>query len=159
MIAGLDIKQVRQHIVRPTLEAIGLWSETAENLVLGTAVTESGLRYVKQLGKGPALGICQMEPFTHNDIWRTTLLGKQLGARVGNLVRPFGGGTPSPTEMIGNLNYAVAMCRAHYWRIRAPLPENEPEALAKYWKRYYNTELGKGRWETAAEHFARAIEA
>ena len=85
---GLDVNQVRLYVVRPALQEIGLWSQVAENLVLGTAVTESRLKYLKQLGKGPALGIFQMEPFTHNDIWRTHLWGKPLGVPVGNMIRP-----------------------------------------------------------------------
>ena len=66
---GLDTKQLRTRIVRPTLQVIGLWSPSAENLVMGTAMQESRCTYLKQLGKGPAIGIFQMEPMTFQDIY------------------------------------------------------------------------------------------
>lgn len=154
---GLDLDQLRLLVVRPTLQALSLWSPTAENLVLGTGIVESRCKYLKQIGKGPALGIFQMEPFTHNDIWRTHLWGTELGMKVGNLVRPFSGRAPDPTEMIWNLRYAAAMCRVHYRRIREALPENDAVGLAQYWKQYYNTPLGAGTVEKAIPAFAVAV--
>ena len=157
MDLGLDLDQLRAHIVRPILNELELWSPAAENLVIGTGITESRLYYLKQMGEGPALGIYQMEPFTHNDLWRTTLWGTYLGARVSRLLPSFSGVSPRATEMIGNLYYATAMCRVHYRRIKEPLPANDAVALAKYWKQYYNTPLGKGSWEKSAVHFALAV--
>ena len=40
-------------VIAPALEKIGLWSRSAEELVLGTAIIESGLTYLKQHGDGP----------------------------------------------------------------------------------------------------------
>lgn len=154
---GLDVGQVRTLVIRPVLQELELWSEAAENLVLGTAIHESRLKYLHQLGKGPALGIFQMEPFTHNDIWRSYLWGKPLGTRVGNYVRPFSGIAPDPKEMVWNLKYAAAMCRMHYRRVKSPLPENHPLELARYWKQYYNTVLGKGTIEQATPAFTIAV--
>ena len=67
---AINTKHLRLYIIRPTLQKINLWSEAAENLLLGTAAQESLLgTYLKQNGNGPALGIYQMEPNTHKDIW------------------------------------------------------------------------------------------
>ena len=65
----LDIPQFRANIIRPVLLVIGGESRAAENLILGTALQESNLRYLRQLGDGPARGVYQMEPATHDDIW------------------------------------------------------------------------------------------
>jgi len=65
---GLNVKQFREFIVRPALQGVGLWSEGAEELIAGTAMVESNLTYVRQLGGGPAIGICQMEPATYIDL-------------------------------------------------------------------------------------------
>lgn len=154
---GLDTDQLRIEVIRPTLQAIGLWSPVSECLVLGTGIVESRLKYIKQIGKGPALGIFQMEPFTHNDLWRTTLWGKELGMKVGNLIRPFTGIAPNPRQMIGNLDYAAAMCRVHYRRIKAPLPTMNALDMARYWKQYYNTPLGAGTVEKATPAFQIAL--
>lgn len=154
---GLDPDQLRKLVIRPTLQALSLWSPAAENLVLGTGIVESKLRFLHQVGGGPALGLFQMEPFTHNDLWRTTLWGKELGMKIGNLARPFSGAAPDPREMVWNLRYAAAMCRVLYRRIKAPLPSNDGLELAEYWKRYYNTPLGAGTVAKAAPVFEFAV--
>jgi hypothetical protein len=154
---GLDVEQLRLHIVRPVLNRLDLWSVNAESLVLGTALHESHARYVRQI-KGPAMGIYQMEPATHYDLHRNFLrFNTPLKIRVNQYAGFFSGDLPDPAELIGNLYYATAMCRVHYRRIKAQLPTNEPYALAQYWKDFYNTKLGKGTVEQALPHFTRAI--
>lgn len=153
----MDPNQLRTEIIRPVLQHIGLWSETAENLVLYTACQESNLRFIKQLGNGPALGIYQMEPLTHDDIWANFLAyrPKSFVDKIANFRNrgyiPFI--TRPCDEMVGNLFYATAMCRVHYYRRPESLPANDLESLAKYWKRFYNTPLGKG---TEAEFIENA---
>lgn len=137
----------RDTIVRPALQAIGQWSEAAEQLVLGTALVESGLRYVRQLGGGPALGYFQMEPDTHGDIWQNFLIYREkLADAVYALIeKPDNTGVPSSELLVDNHKYAAAMCRVHYLRAPAPLPApNDLAGMAAYWKRFYNTPLGKG---------------
>lgn len=148
---GLHLGQLRGDIIYPTLHHLGLWSIAAENLIVGTISQESGGGYyIKQLGSGPALGICQMEPATHNDIWANYLVyhtalaekaGSLVSARHMNIVMPI----PNPNEMVTNLAYSVAMCRIHYRRVKKPLPAaDDIPGLAAYWKRHYNTTLGDG---------------
>ena len=60
-------------VIRPALTKINLWSRSAEELVLGTAIVESGLTYLKQRGEGPALGLWQIEPATHEDLYTNFL--------------------------------------------------------------------------------------
>ena len=70
---GLDVVQLRREVLRPTLRYLELWSPAAENLVIGTAAHESGgCRYLTQIG-GPALGLYQIEPATHDDLWTNFL--------------------------------------------------------------------------------------
>lgn len=54
------------YVVRPVLRVMSAWSQPAEDLVMGTAAQESRLTYLRQLGGGPALGLWQMEPATHD---------------------------------------------------------------------------------------------
>ena len=61
-------------VINPVLRSMDAWSIAAENLILGTAVQESECGYyLHQLGDGPALGIYQMEPATHDDCWNNFL--------------------------------------------------------------------------------------
>lgn len=143
---GLDPKQLRELVVRPALEEIGLHSVAAEELVLGTAAQESKLKYLHQV-KGPALGLFQMEPATYRDIWKNWLPGHlDIEYKLSDMLGTARGVTPDPATMVYNLKFAAAMCRVFYRRVRAPLPlAGDVLGMAEYWKQYYNTHLGKGR--------------
>ena len=143
----VDPEQLRLQVVRPALELIELWSSRAEALVLGTAAQESHLRYLSQLGAGPALGLWQMEPDTHTDIWDNYLRYRPELAERAMLA----GGHQATTKherpphnwLIYNLRYAAAMCRIHYRRVPAALPNaDDLQAMGKYYKQFYNTAEG-----------------
>lgn len=144
----IDVEQFRELIIRPALKKIKLWSPAAEELLLGTALQESRLMYIKQLGKGPALGVFQMEPATHNDIWKNYLKYKpDLARDVAQLSH-----TVNPRSLVSDLLYAAAMTRIHYLRVPVALPaEGDFEGQAAYWKEYYNTYLGAGTEEEYLE--------
>jgi hypothetical protein len=157
----IDIVQLRTLIVRPVLEYLDAWSAAAENLIIGTAIQESKVTYIKQLGTGPAVGIYQMEPNTYNDLWknyvayRPTLMTQLRSLSVTRIDdKPFIGNIPA-NQMIGNLYYATAMCRVLYKRVPAKLPPaGDVNALGEYWKIYYNTYQGSG---TSAEFVANYL--
>ena len=153
---GINIDQLADLVIRPALFHIELHSEAAENLVLGTALVESRGEYIKQLGKGPALGIFQMEPATARDIWESYLMfNEPLGGLVRGLMTNIV--EDNDVEIIGNLYYAAAMCRIHYRRVPRALPgPSDVEGMAAYWKRFYNTPAGKGTVEKAIPYFRQA---
>ena len=158
--------QFRHEIVRPALKAADMWSEAAENLVLGTAVQESILAWVKQRGAGPALGFYQMEPATADDICRRYLSTRsELAVRLAKATWPH---CRTPTAyshldakdiarlLVEDLRFATIMCRLRYWMMPAPLPAaNDIDSLAQYWKRYYNTVLGSGKADEWSEKYRR----
>jgi len=152
----IDPKHLRAEVVRPVLTALDLHSGAAEDLLMGTCAQESQCgRYLRQLG-GPALGIFQMEPATHLDLWTNFLhFRPQLADKVASFAGRKG---PRPEEMVGNLNYAAAMCRIQYYR----RPEAIPGTLkdqAEMWKSAYNSALGKGTVEEYLANWKRYIEA
>lgn len=138
--------QFRQDVIHPVLTQMGLASDAAEELLLGTAVQESlFFKYRRQMGNGPAVSYYQMEPATHNDIWDNYLKYRsELAAKVTAFLS-----SPSAdkiAELESNDQYATAMARVHYMRVPAALPkQGDVEAQANYWKQYYNTPLGKGQ--------------
>lgn len=160
---GLDPRQFLVRVVRPALLRISLDTPAAQVLVLGTALTESHLRYLDQVDPadklGPALGVYQMEGPTHADLWKNFLIRHvALRLTVGRLSVFYSGDSPDPGELVWNLAYATAMCRVHYRRDLMPLPAADNAlAMAEYWKRSYNTPRGKGRVESALDHFAFAV--
>lgn len=144
----LNIKQFKSLIIAPALKAIDLYSEAAEELILGTAIQESKLTALKQYGNGPALGLFQMEPATHEDIWNHYLRNRrELAFKAsGLLIVDFH--MDIVDQLTGNLWYAAAMCRIHYRRRPEALPPvGNTRAQADYWKMFYNTMSGKGTVE------------
>lgn len=151
----LDIRQLRQMVVQPALAIIGRHSPDAEALVLGTAMQESNLKYLRQLGAGPALGLFQMEPATHDDIWDNYLTFRNSLAAAVNSVRAEGYGAG---ELAWNLMYAAAMCRVHYLRVPDQLPDRlDADAMGVYWKEHYNTALGKGTPHEFSEKYQKHV--
>lgn len=148
---SLNLEQLREYVVLPTLSSLGMYSEAAEQLVMGTITQESRATYFKQLGTGPAPGLIQMEPATHADLWRSFIKYKSslqddlralLSGEADSVYEVCG--VSDELELMSNIKYAVAMCRVHYWRPQS-LPEaNNIKALGEYWKDHYNTIHGAG---------------
>ncbi|MDA8232649.1 MAG: hypothetical protein M0006_15045 [Magnetospirillum sp.] len=157
---GIDIRQLRDLVVRPALEAIGLGGPAAEELMVGTILQESGGgHWLHQVGRGPAIGICQMEPATHDDLWRNFLRSRpDLASKVQRLMVEAQVGEIGASEMAGNLYYAVAMARLVYARAPEPLPPaGDLAAQAAYYKRHYNTADGAATVAQYMANWQRAI--
>lgn len=149
-------------IVYPTLEILAeensaFKSDVAAHLLVGTAWHESlGLKYTRQIG-GPALGAYQIEPATHDDVYQNFLAFRP---KLLNLVTSLAAEAPErELQLITNLSYSTAIARLVYWRAPDPMPKRRNELsqyiedLAIYWKRHYNTGLGKGSVGEFMGHF------
>ncbi len=158
---SISYAQLREYVVKPALEQLGLYSLAAEQLVMGTIAQESNGSYLKQIGKGPALGLIQMEPATHKDLWlnflkyKADLRDKLLMMTSDSVDLVYDQhGWPDHVALIWNLRYAIAMCRVHYYRKPQALPKaNNIKALAQYWKEHYNTFKGAGTVSQFLSHF------
>ena len=139
----LDAAQLRQMVIKPALEKLGLWSTAAEELVLGTAIVERSLIYIRQYGAGPALGLWQVEPTTHDDLHANYLSYRQeLSSRLMDLRSP---ALSMDENLATNLMYDTAVCRLCYYRQPEALPEaGDIEGQAAFWKQHYNKPLGAG---------------
>jgi len=128
-------------------------SISAINLLMGTAAQESKMgRYLYQLGKGPARGIFQIEPATEEDILNRFVMHSHSMQEVMEHL----GICNSEFNLAGNLNYQIIIARLKYWSIPEKLPEaDDIDGLARYWKKYYNTELGKGTVKEFKENYRR----
>ena len=136
-----------------------MWSTEAEELVFLTGLTESGYDYIEQVGSGPAKSFFQIEPLTAHDICENYLKyrpGKveKLSKATGISESIIGSSKPEYWEDILHYNIAagIALCRIHYYRVPKKIP-SEIESMAKYWKKWYNTEGGKG----TKEHFLAKV--
>jgi len=129
------------------------YSINARELLVFTAAAESELgRYLWQIPHGPARGVFQMEEETEDDIHRNYLMHRP---KLSELVAALRTGLRD-NDMVDSLPYQVAMARIHYRRVPDPLPDyRDPYALGAYWKRYWNTYLGKGRIVDAVGKYLR----
>lgn len=145
------------HVVRPTLKACDLYTLAAEQLLLGTAAVESDMgTFLHQKG-GPALGIYQMEPNTHDDIY-INYLKFQPNVKSKILTACEYVDRPKHTALVENLAYATVMARLLYLRVPEKLPrEHDIDEMAYYWKKYYNTHLGKGKEEDFKKAYIRHV--
>ncbi|MHB1227684.1 MAG: hypothetical protein ACYC0O_09190 [Desulfurivibrionaceae bacterium] len=150
-----DRNQFRE-LISDVLQAIGLHTPAAVNLLLGTAAQESRFgTYLRQMGKGPALGVFQMEPATERDIWDNFL--RYHPELVMAITAATGATGPGP-NLRWNLAYQIAMARVHYLRKKPPMPAaDDLLGLANYWKQHYNTMLGKGTVEEFMANYRRYV--
>lgn len=143
----IDPDDLRTVVIKPTLEGmVPLWgagvaSEQAVNLILGTIYQESvvgGVTHLRQIN-GPALGILQIEPATHKDIWDNYLSYRpDKASYVRSLARQ--SMADFDQELVGNLPYAVSIARLKYWMRSFTWPKdpNDIEALGRIWDEHYN---------------------
>ena len=119
-------------------------STPAIELVMGTwAVESNGGHFLKQLGGGPALSAWQIEKATYKDI--INRVPKHFLAILAQTIdKPVEDSDFSLLE--NNHKFAAQICRLKYYLCPGELPYNLIER-AKYWKKYYNTELGQGTVE------------
>lgn len=158
MISLTDYKNLITH----TLMALGHPYSTTDavSLVLRTCVYESDLYHLKQVGGGPARGFPQIELSTARDT-----LGRYLGlerkAELRGKVHALLGFDPVnltedeymlDLQLQGNMILGIVCCRLKYGVIPEPLPSKDDRAAqGRYYRKYYNTDKGKG----SAEGFAR----
>jgi len=144
MNPGINKKQLKDLIARVIAE-MGLYSEAAVNLLLGTAAQESRMgHYLRQI-RGGALSAFQIEKPTFN------YLKSEYGERFGAEYYTF-------EELEYNLKAAIIYARIKYFSIPKPLPEHDDiEGLAWYWKDYYNTSLGSGTAQEFIDNYRRYV--
>tara|TARA_R110002020_G_scaffold73405_1_gene188066 strand:+ start:312 stop:761 length:450 start_codon:yes stop_codon:yes gene_type:complete len=135
-------KQIRD-IIEWGLKEMGLHSKDAVDLVYKTGNAETGYRHLKQMGGGPAIGFWQVEPATLIDIMDNYV--KYRPKLEKRLISLGFDRRDMEVRVMSNIALQAVFCRLKYKRDKYALPKSSDlEAQAKYWKRVYNTHLGKG---------------
>jgi hypothetical protein len=144
----LSVDHFRRFIVTPALQELSfdMCSPAAVELLVGTALIESRLELLKQGrerpgdGEGVALGLYQIEPRSHDDLWLNYLAYQPQIRAAFSIYRQ----QPS-SRLITDLAYATKIARLIYWRSPKPLPNaGDLNGLAQMWKQVYNTMMGAG---------------
>lgn len=130
--------------VREVLSYFGLpCSPAAVQLLVMIAAHESdNFLYLKQLKKGPARGLLQMEPVGLKEVIRYATLRPEKFELLPVLT------DVRLDQLIFDTELAILCARVFFMAKPEPLPpENDIEALAKYAKEHWNTRSGKAKWE------------
>lgn len=139
---GLDPRQFLEQVLRPSLGfgatlfgLPGFAGPTPEFLLLGTAIQESGLKWLRQLGEqglAGAFGLFQDELGDHEDLRKWVAERPALRFDMPALR------AVAAEALVMDLRYATLVARLHYWRVAEPLPGDQL-GLEKYYKVYYNS--------------------
>ena len=152
-----DNMQFRLILLRPSLVAINLYSEDAEELLIATMANETlGGTFLSQVN-GPALGVYQMEPQTYDDLWRHFIANDvPLMKNILNACQYIQ--IPPSQHLLWNLRLATIMARVYYLRARTPLPSKDDlDAIWKYYKDYWNTSKGSAVQDVFIKSYNRFI--
>lgn len=138
--------QLRSLVQRTLAEHPRLNSPAAVELVLGTIAQESQFgTYLRQLGGGPARGICQVERATFDDLVNRFSMDFPV-----ILAFDF-------EDLEWDLKASILMCRIKYFSCPGTIPK-DLAGQANYWKKYYNTELGAGKISEYIEAYRRYVQ-
>lgn len=153
----MNAQQLHDYIIKPTLEYMGGNYSTVEArfLLLCTAAIESDCgNFIKQVG-GPALGIWQVEPDTHDDIWLNcdAIEIDGFADKINQLGVGFNFAENNYDDLVQSPMYACAMARLKYSMDAKALPKYnggtdlDLDMFYRYYKRVYNTELGASTYQ------------
>jgi len=135
---GINPADFRQLIIRPTLQKLGKWSPSLENLLLGTAAQASCLGL--QSSRAQGLGVYQINRELHQCVWDTFLaFDADLASAVRGLASQREFLCNPHAELITNLSYASAIAWAIYASRNADIPQDPDnvEGLARCWHQFF----------------------
>lgn len=123
---------------------------TELEMMLLTIASESSFKDRKQIGGGPARGLCGMEPATVLDTFRWLERKPEAWQRLTYIwmgLRSVPYFSPDKEEVSEHLAkndpFALAIGRLHYRMFEEAFP-TDLVYQARYWKQYWNTEGGAG---------------
>lgn len=150
--------QFREWVIKPALKAVDLLSDSAVNLLMLTAATESNMgQYIKQIGTSVigGYGVYQIEIATYHDIWGRMV--KDDIAMRSRIKLNYGyDGMPYNSRLVTDMALATIIARLIYRQYPEPLPKaDDIVGLAAYWKKYYNTSKGDGTVDKAIADYRK----
>ena len=140
-----------EYVIRPVLERMAtahadlrLASESSVEIMHGIIAVESGYgKYNRQI-KGPAVGICQIEPSTLDWLYHDVLTRKKYKA-LKALFDLYDLADDPLASVESNWYACVFMGRLRLWVEVEPLaPSGDIQGHAEYWDTHYNVNPDKG---------------
>lgn len=140
----MNKEQLESLVVVPALMEIphGYSDDAVLAIMMIIAHESARAKYIKQVN-GPALGLIQMEPLTHDDVWAHSDTIWNNAALLGIVTEneAFIRTHPPASRLIYDLRYNVFMARQRLFMDVNPLPSDK-ESMSKYLKGYWNSNAG-----------------
>ena len=132
-------QDLRELVIADTLNYLHEWSQAAENLLVGTAIQESGLGFC--LKSGRRLGLYQISPAAHRAVWDHYLVfNPNRASQIRGLAGQHSFVHNPHKELLTNLRYATAIAWSIYLKSGCVLPKaGDIEGLAKIWHRHFHS--------------------
>ena len=149
--------QQLRSLIADTLRSINMYSESAVELLMLTAAQESHCgRWIGQVGGGPAQGIFQMEPATLHDLWTNFLKYRKDESMPAKRIFTQHYLRNAELNLRGNMIFQIVAARLQYYRFPAALPPaDDVNALAAYYKQYWNTSKGAATVQEAITNYGK----
>ncbi|QDP63247.1 MAG: hypothetical protein Unbinned1520contig1002_45 [Prokaryotic dsDNA virus sp.] len=127
----MNKEQLTELVIIPTLKEIpkGYSEEAVIAIQMIIAHESSGGEYIAQT-KGPALGVIQMEPMTHDDVWN-------FGDSIHKNARLMGLLNSESDRLVYDLRYNVFMARQKLFMAAGALPSDLFD-MSEYLKKNWN---------------------
>lgn len=163
---SVNKNQLIKYVIVPTLKEIpkGYSKDAVKALLMIFAHESKGCKHIKQIGGGPALGVSQIEPDSHDDVWREggSIWANALSMGIitesnynrfklerrnrnnksteeyNAIVRKL---HPSANRLMYDTRYVVFMTRQKLFMDSGKLPSDLKE-MSKYLKRVWNSNSG-----------------
>lgn len=144
------------HVIRPTLEYLGMHSHAAEKLLMGTASQASGCDPFCELGEG--FGIYQISADLHRKSWDTYLAFRpDLASKVRGLASQHQFLKDPDQELKTNLAYATAIAWVIYLQAEHQLPAaDDLDGLSQFWQTNFSQQQHN---QQQTQAFSRCIAA
>lgn len=129
---------LRQLVIRTTLKYLHQWSPAAENLLVGTAIQESGAGFC--IKEGRQLGLYHISPSAHRAVWDHYLIHHpEMASDIRGLASQHAFLSDPHGELVTNLKYATAIAWSIYCKAGKPLPAaDDLEGLSRFWHSHFH---------------------
>lgn len=131
---SINPADLAKHVIKPTLQYLGMDSKAAEHLLLGTAAQESNFDPFESFSGG--IGIYQISSQEHRRAWDHFLAFKpELASLVRGLASQHQFLHNPDWELKTNLAYSTAIAWVIYLQSGTQLPEaDDADGLSQYWE-------------------------
>lgn len=142
---GIDAHELRDLIIRPTLQCLDQQDKGYEELLVATAAQESSLAFNCQCERTGGLGLYRITPGKHREVWDKVLINDpEIASRIRGLASQQQFLRSPHQELVTNLSYATAIAWSIYHCVETILTP-DLSTMAWLWSAHFDNGTGDER--------------